>query len=708
VGSCQPAACSPGYARCAAGCCPITPINPAPAGIVDYGTRGGFEAIEAAIDAQGRPHLVYFAGRYCGADVCPIRHAWREDGRWILERVAVLEYLSGLSMALDAAGRPHIVYGDDNADAVYYTWFDGAQWQTETVAVANDAWGGELIDMALDARGDVHVVYLYRDPNTHAYEMRYAVRSSGSGQWTEQTVVAGRSKYLNIALDSAGMPHIAYYAYGADDLRFGAFDGTSWSIEDVDTAGDVGAMASLVLDAADVPHISYIEYGSGDGDLKYATRSGAGWSARLVDPGDDVDGPTSIVVDSRGRPSISYYVETDYPERGLLRRARWSGATWIVRDVVVGAYNWPYSEWLGQYPVQVMDASDTPHIAYTSSEGELYFTSSTGTNIWSEDVVEGDYTDTPGVGYRSSMALDVRGRPHLVYRRPGSLAYAHWDGARWLIELLDPSGSSADIALDSAGRPHISFLDGAALKYMRFDGARWRSSVIGGQADGPTTSIILDVRERPIIAWRDASSEEIKVSRWDGLAWNTQVLGTSGNYGGYPNLVLDARGRPQVTFGDSVGDELHYAAFDGQRWTTSIVADPSSMVSAMAHDSSGRAHVVYTTGTSDLMHSWRDAAGWHPEYVDTVSDIDGLLDLALDTQGYPHIVYVHDDSGSRIKYAYFDGSIWNLASLADTRTWYDESGSYRSLLVRPAIAVDANDNAHIAYYTDEQRLWYAP
>jgi hypothetical protein len=42
----------------------------------------------------------------------------------------------------------------------------------------------------------------------------------------------------------------------------------TWSIETVDSDGDVGRVPSIVLDSNDYPHISYRDYTNGD--LKYA------------------------------------------------------------------------------------------------------------------------------------------------------------------------------------------------------------------------------------------------------------------------------------------------------------------------------------------------------------------------------------------------------------------------------------------------------
>jgi hypothetical protein len=71
----------------------------------------------------------------------------------------------------------------------------------------------------------------------------------------------------SLALDARGNPRIAYYDGTNGDLKFASKAG-SWTIETVDTAGNVGWEASLALDARGNPRITYWE---GPGALKYAS-----------------------------------------------------------------------------------------------------------------------------------------------------------------------------------------------------------------------------------------------------------------------------------------------------------------------------------------------------------------------------------------------------------------------------------------------------
>jgi hypothetical protein len=55
--------------------------------------------------------------------------------------------------------------------------------------------------------------------------------------------------------------------------------------------------------------------------------------------------------------------------------------------------------------------------------------------------------------YRSFVVLDKKGFPHISYEDFGAVKYAHWDGDRWRIQLISPSGSvtlrSSCMAIDN-------------------------------------------------------------------------------------------------------------------------------------------------------------------------------------------------------------------------------------------------------------------
>jgi hypothetical protein len=161
------------------------------------------------------------------------------------------------SIALDAAGNPHISYFDATNWDLKYAWYDGG-WHIESVDTGDVGW---YTSLALDSAGNPHICYWH---NSNA-GLKYAWYD---GSWHIESVDTGNvGRCTSIALDSAGNPHISYFDRGHDDLKHAWYDG-SWHTEKVDTEGDVGRYTSIAVDSAGNPHISY--WDETNDDLKYA------------------------------------------------------------------------------------------------------------------------------------------------------------------------------------------------------------------------------------------------------------------------------------------------------------------------------------------------------------------------------------------------------------------------------------------------------
>ena len=101
--------------------------------------------------------------------------------------------------------------------------------------------------------------------------------------WNIETVDATSNEvgwYTSIAVASNNKPHIAYYDFTNNDLKYAYLSNSGWNIEVVDT--NAGDSASLAIDSNDNPHISYTQF-KNNNDLGYAVKEGTSWSIETVD-----------------------------------------------------------------------------------------------------------------------------------------------------------------------------------------------------------------------------------------------------------------------------------------------------------------------------------------------------------------------------------------------------------------------------------------
>jgi hypothetical protein len=110
------------------------------------------------------------------------------------------------SIAVDASGRPHIVFANPIAGAYKYATWSGTAWTIERIdATATGGYRAEYL--ALDQSGTPHVCYYGA-----GYKLHYAKRT-GANTWATEVVDPSSDDTgygCGIVVDSTGKVHIAY------------------------------------------------------------------------------------------------------------------------------------------------------------------------------------------------------------------------------------------------------------------------------------------------------------------------------------------------------------------------------------------------------------------------------------------------------------------------------------------------------------------
>ncbi|MCE5324382.1 Ig-like domain-containing protein [bacterium] len=365
---------------------------------------------------------------------------------------ATLGLASSLKLDPDS-GYPKVSYYDStNGDLKYAAW-DGTQWQVQTLdGSASNV--GSYTSLALDSDGNPHIAY-YDVTNT---DLKYIYLRNGV--W-KSGIVDGSSgasdrvgTYCSLALDINGRPRIAYYDETNHDLLYAqgsAVNDPTWTIQTVDSVGDVGKYCSLALDSAGKPRISY--YDTTNTALKYAEGTLAtspSFTITTVESANDVGQYSSLALDSGGFPRIAYYDVTN----GDLRYAQGSAAvspTWTIGTVDT-------TNSVGTYCSLVLDSDDKPVIGYYDSiDGNLKIAEGDSSEgpAWSVSILDDGQaeaeTDTNDVGRYVSLVLDENDNPHLSYQdvTNNSLKYRYCIGN-------DTSGYPPSCTVTAPASPAIS------------------------------------------------------------------------------------------------------------------------------------------------------------------------------------------------------------------------------------------------------------
>ena len=134
------------------------------------------------------------------------------------------------------------------------------------------------------------------------------------------------------------------------------------------------------------------------------------------------------------------------------------------------------------------------------------------------------------------------------------------------------------LALDNSGHPHISYYDrtDGDLRYARWDGTAWQVEIVDSQGDtGKCTALALDAGGRAHVSYYDVTNGELRYARRDGEGWYLESVDSAGDVGKHTSLALDREGRVHVSYYDYTLRDLKYAL--GAALTTiSVYTDQAS------------------------------------------------------------------------------------------------------------------------------------
>ena len=619
---------------------------------------------------------------------------------WQVETVAQRGVTGqGSSIAVDAAGHTHITcieqvdrVNEDDFRIVHAVW-DGQAWTSSVVDTSDEALFHPATSLALDSQGRSHVVYESAVAGSVEQRLRYAYWDGS--QWQRQTVQANPQArgHFSLVLDAQDRPRITFYEGYARRLSYARWDGAQWLLEVVDDAADVGQFNSLALDGAGNPHVAYQDYSAQH--LKYATRAGSGpWQVTVVDGALGRGEFASLALDSTGRPHIGYDADAE------LGYARYTGTAWDLEIVpspktpvdhivlAVDADDAPHMVWnifaiegvwygrrdgagwhtemAAVAPIAAVgqdltvDAGLRPHVSFYHGDfGDLRH--AVRDQPWRAQTLDG-----PGLIERPAAALAVGGHdrpPEFSYYKPtaGLVREVAWDAATWQlrgVDFINAPGASPSLAIGGDAQPRVSYHDADTrqLRYAAWDGAAWQTEIVDPNVGTGRFSNLLLQGTRPDIVYWDDTLRRIRLARWDPgtMAWliSANLAGPPAAAGsGHLSAARLSDGGIAVSYFRAEGGELRLAVWNGQAWSDALITtglSASSPFQALAVDAVENAPAVayYRQSTAQIFFAYRQGTAWVTQTAASgVSGLTGLaLQLALDSRRQPRIAFTAADA----------------------------------------------------------------
>ncbi|MCU0412737.1 MAG: hypothetical protein MUF82_09470, partial [Bacteroidetes bacterium] len=264
--------------------------------------QGTVASATIAVDRAGHGHLVYVTG----SPLRTISYLDHTGAGWSAPQTVVenLDGVVSLTIGVDSAGHAHVgwvtaVSMAGSGPLMYATNASGT-WVNETVGGAIQAYNAGAL--AVTAAADVQFAYyanagIYHIAKPHGGSWATAEHVDTVASWAEGLTI-------DLALDDAGKPHIAYAGGPNAYLRHATKPVSTWITETVQPGVYSIAIRAIDVDGSGLSHVSFMDIETGY--LRYGTNASGSWTTSPVVP---ISWMHDIAVDEGGYPHIVYDME---------------------------------------------------------------------------------------------------------------------------------------------------------------------------------------------------------------------------------------------------------------------------------------------------------------------------------------------------------------------------------------------------------------
>ncbi len=142
-------------------------------------------------------------------------------------------------------------------------------------------------------------------------------------------------------------------------------------------------------------------------------------------------------------------------------------------------------------------------------------------------------------------------------------------------------------------------------------------------------------------------------------------------------------------------------------WDITVVDSEGGAYTSLAILTSGHPAISYYSGypNTDLKYAWYDGSIWQTTMVDSTGGVGQYTSLAILPSGHPAISYYSGYPNYDLKYAWYDGSIWQTTTIDSA----GDVGRYSSLAIlpsgQPAISYWDSTNNDLKYAWYDGSTW---
>eukprot|EP00039_Didymoeca_costata_P017480 m.324053 g.324053 ORF g.324053 m.324053 type:complete len:379 (-) comp16540_c9_seq1:113-1249(-) len=156
-----------------------------------------------ALDSNDLPHIAYYAG----SPTRTPRYAYQDSsGAWTTAQIDSGWEGYFIKLRLDSAGRAHVVYFSEDGFVVRYSYLNGTMWRHNQLPAKPPV--GYGLSFVLDDKDIPHLTFTNNTFNNSLY---YAKGSMYGVTWTIETIGdATRASMTALAIDNKGNPHVVY------------------------------------------------------------------------------------------------------------------------------------------------------------------------------------------------------------------------------------------------------------------------------------------------------------------------------------------------------------------------------------------------------------------------------------------------------------------------------------------------------------------